>query len=152
MYRTGEGGSDCCYNTQYSDGKSCRPCIDGANCSIVGTNIATQVLELGYWRDSTNTTDIRKCWLQAACNNTAIVTAVNTSSNATMLSTATSTTTGTSSSSAAILNSVLSGSNPYCAPGYKGPCTCTHCCNYLKYTVYDVQCELCDVYESYCGY
>jgi hypothetical protein len=111
----GEGGSDCCYNTQYSNGKSCVPCKTGADCSIVGTSIATQVLDVGYWRDSINTTDIRKCWLPAACNNTATVTAI--SNNATTLSTF-----GTSSSSAAILSSVLSSSNPYCSPGYEGPC------------------------------
>jgi hypothetical protein len=122
VYCIGEGGSDCCYNTQYSDGNSCIPCKDGGDCSMIGTNVATQVLDVGYWRASINTTDIRKCWLPAACNNTATVTAVNTTSHATILSTATSTTTGTSSSSAAILNSVLSGSNPYCTPGYKGPC------------------------------
>jgi hypothetical protein len=72
----GGGGSNCCYNTQYSNGSSCASCNAGADCSIVGTNIATQVLETGYWRANINTTDIRKCRLPAACNNTATITAI----------------------------------------------------------------------------
>jgi hypothetical protein len=131
IYCIGKGGSDCCYNTQYSDGSSCIPCIDGVNCSTIGTNIATQVLDIGCWRASTNTTDVRKCWLPAACNNTATIAAINSTSNATILST-----TSSVSSSAAVV-SVLSGSNPYCTPGYKRPCEYDYC-NFLEYTVYNV--------------
>jgi hypothetical protein len=117
----GEGGSDCCFDTQCSDGRSCIPCKTGANCSIVGTNIATQVLQHGWWRASIYTTDIRKCWLPAACNRTATTNTTNS-----VLSTI-----GSSGISSAAIANVLTGTGRYCTPGYKGPCKY---CNYFKYT------------------
>jgi hypothetical protein len=116
----GEGGSDCCFNAQYSNGSSCIPCKAGADCSIVGTNIATQVLQAGYWRASTNSTDIRKCWLPAACNRTATT---NTTTTAIATTAVLSTVGGSSSSSSsAAIISALTVTDPYCTTGYKGPC------------------------------
>ena len=39
----------------------CEPCPVGANCSTVGVTIEHLPLEQGYWRHSSNTTDVRRC-------------------------------------------------------------------------------------------
>eukprot|EP00953_Heterococcus_sp_UTEX-ZZ885_P008097 4861-Heterococcus_DN1.PRE.2 len=125
--------SSCCYASGYgynllNNNNATTTCqdtdTDGVNCSIIGTSIATQVLDIGYWRASTSTTDVRKCWLPAACNNTATIAAIDSTSNATILSAIGTSSSSSATSSSAAVVSVLSGSNPYCTPGYKGPCKC----------------------------
>ena len=106
---SGEGGSDCCYDTQYSDGKKCVPCLEGGDCTTVGSSLATQSLKSGRWRASQDTTDIRKCWVKHACTGGGS-TAQNTSS--------------VSRSLAVVDASTTPGriGKIYCAPGYQGPC------------------------------
>jgi hypothetical protein len=68
MYRNaGENRGDCCYGNQYSNGISCVTCMAGANCSTIGTSLATQSLVKGYWRASITSTDVRQCWFPEAC-------------------------------------------------------------------------------------
>jgi hypothetical protein len=105
---TGEGASDCCNDEQYSNGVQCVPCLEGADCSVVGSTLASQALVPGYWRLSTNTTDVRKCWVPEACvgNNE-----------------------GTDSGFIGPVTSALTSvkmERSYCAPGYQGPCKSTH--------------------------
>jgi hypothetical protein len=103
------GGNTCCFANYYGDGKDCQPCIDGADCRTIGSTLAFLQLAPGYWRASSNTTDVRKCWLAEACvnNNTLSRTA------------ATRRTTDTAAIDQVKSNDV---GDIYCADGYKGPC------------------------------
>jgi hypothetical protein len=111
-YSSGSGTS-CCYADQYSDGKDCQSCLDGANCSFVGSTLATLQLEPGDWRASLDTTDARECWLAEAC------VGINNLSTTTNVTAATRRTTDTANIGQDNSNDV---SDIYCAAGYKGPC------------------------------
>jgi predicted outer membrane repeat protein len=102
---SGRGGADCCYGTQYTNGNSCEVCLRGADCSILGSSLASQSLTIGFWRASDSTTDVRECWLKSACNGSS-------SSSSTQ---STNTSTGLSID-------VMQADNKYCATGYVGPC------------------------------
>jgi hypothetical protein len=146
MYRTaGENRGDCCYGNQYSNGISCVTCMAGANCSTIGTSLATQSLVKGYWRASFTSTDIRQCWYPKACNSTTSAAAADVPSDCTTTIlpdgiTSSSTTsilisdgvgcndTATASISAA--STLQTDATTYCTEGYKGPCKCTN-----QYTV-----------------
>jgi hypothetical protein len=108
---TGENRGDCCYDGQYSDGTRCIACIAGADCSIVGSTLATLPLTAGFWRASDATTDVRECWLAAACVGT-----VHDTTAATTAAGASRHTTGS------MLAALHFDDNTYCATGYKGPC------------------------------
>jgi hypothetical protein len=95
-------GRNCCDSNQYSDGAACRPCLDGADCSIGGTSLAQLPLLPGYWRASPDSTDIRACLLPASC-------AGNGRSS------------GSSANNTSSTGNILTDS-VYCAPGYRGPC------------------------------
>jgi hypothetical protein len=41
--------------------------LAGADCSVIGTSLATQAMLPGYWRASSTSTDVRQCWLATAC-------------------------------------------------------------------------------------
>jgi hypothetical protein len=110
---TGENRGDCCYNGQYSDGTRCIACIAGADCSTVGSTLATLPLTAGFWRASDATTDVRECWLAAAC--------VGTVHNASAATTAVSTSRRRRTTGSILAASQFDG-NTYCAKGYKGPC------------------------------
>jgi hypothetical protein len=123
-YSSGSGTS-CCYADQYSHGKKCQSCLDGANCSFVGSSLASLQLNPGYWRASNLTTDVRECWLAEACvkikkKHTLTTTAAATASAATRR------TTDTAAIGQTDDNNVT---DIYCADGYKGPCkfACAAC-------------------------
>jgi hypothetical protein len=143
MYRNaGENRGDCCYGNQYSNGISCVTCMAGANCSTIGTSLATQSLVKGYWRASITSTDVRQCWFPEACTSSS-----NTSAAAADVPSDCTTTilpdSFTSSGTTSILISDSVGCNDtdtaasisaftlqiedttYCTQGYKGPCKCT---------------------------
>jgi len=106
---SGEGGADCCYNMQYSDGKTCLPCLDGGDCSTVGASVTTQSLKPGRWRASPETIDIRECWVEHACTGGRVSAGQNA-------------TTASRSLAFVDLRQVVQTSRTYCAPGYEGPC------------------------------
>ena len=118
-------GSNCCYNTQYSDGKACLPCLNGGDCSKIGASVTTQSLKPGRWRASPETTDVRQCWVERACTGGA--------------DPSTSTTAGQNATSAASrglelttdsdVPEVIQTSKTYCAAGYQGPCE--YCYTYI---------------------
>jgi hypothetical protein len=116
------GGKTCCFADQYSDNKNCQSCMDGADCSFVGSTLASIQLEPGYWRASGNTTDVRECWLAEACVGT------NNLSTLTNVTAATRRTTDTAAIDHA--NSSDFG-DIYCAAGYKGPCKYIHILKYI---------------------
>jgi hypothetical protein len=103
---TGENKGDCCYNNQYNNGTNCNSCPEGADCSVVGTTLATLSMTPGYWRASQATTDVRDCWLAEACG------------NVTKNDTAPARRTTDTTASVVQANN----DNKYCTDGYKGPC------------------------------
>jgi hypothetical protein len=135
---SGVGGADCCYSKkQYRDGTNCLDCIDGADCSAVGSSVATQALKAGFWRNSNLTTDIRACKFAAACNHT--------TASATSVSRRTAAT-------AAAASTIVDADTVYCSKGYEGPCKCTlrsskhhvssHVCTHLTMLTYSFACVL----------
>jgi hypothetical protein len=138
------GSGTCCYADQYSDGKDCQSCIDGANCSFLGSKLATLQLKPGYWRASSDTTDIRECWLAEACvkNNTLTTTAAATTTAAIRRITDT-----------AAIDQVNGNDvgNIYCADGYKGPCKffAVLSVHLVILFVNSLYCDSC-IYKAYC--
>jgi hypothetical protein len=108
---SGENKGNCCYGTQYSNGTDCEPCPKGANCSTVGSTLATMSMKPGFWRASSTTTDVRDCWLAEACGT---VTKIETA------------TTSRRTSDTTVAVAQANNDNTYCADGYKGPCKCMH--------------------------
>jgi hypothetical protein len=111
---SGEGGSDCCYNTQYSDGAACMPCLHGGDCRQVGASLATQSVLPTYWRASEATTDIRKCWEPSACTGGG---GVDQNVLAQNLSTP-----SLDRRLAGTDTSIAQAASKYCAAGHQGPC------------------------------
>jgi hypothetical protein len=121
------GGTACCYSPiQFSDGNDCKQCLDGADCSVIGSILTTLQLHSGYWRASHITTDVRECWLAEACvgiNNPSTTT--STTATATRRRRATE----TASIGQSDANEVT---DIYCADGYKGPCKYTQIAIFVK--------------------
>jgi hypothetical protein len=107
-------GTACCYADQYSDGNDCQPCLDGADCSFIGSTLASLKMQPGYWRASNSTTDVRECWLIEAC--------VGTNNRSTQTTRRTTDTANIGQTDDNLLND---DSSIYCANGYKGPCKYT---------------------------
>jgi hypothetical protein len=94
-------GRSCCYVGEYTDGVSCLPCFQGADCSSSGASILKLPLLPGYWRASVVSTDIRPCPLPTACAGN------NSVSSSDYIR----------ASSDSFLTDTM-----YCATGYRGPC------------------------------
>jgi hypothetical protein len=128
---TGENKGDCCYGNQYSDGTSCKQCPEGADCSTVGSTLATLSMALGFWRASQATTDVRACWLAEACRD------IDSYDTATATATAANARRTTDTTSAVVQ---AENDKQYCATGYKGPCKYTL---YLKFISYFAKIAIC---------
>jgi hypothetical protein len=113
LHSTGSG-TQCCYDGEYINNKTCKSCEDHAVCSLIGSTISTLQLKPGYWRASNGTTDIRKCWVAEACLGT----------NTTSTTTNTTITTTRRTTDTATIGQIEDNgmSNIYCSDGYKGPC------------------------------
>jgi hypothetical protein len=117
LYINSTGGGACCYSPiQFSDGNDCKQCLDGADCSVIGSTLTTLQLQSGYWRASNTTTDVRECWLAEACVGTNNLSATT---NTTAAATRRRRATETASIGQSDANEVT---DIYCADGYKGPC------------------------------
>eukprot|EP00953_Heterococcus_sp_UTEX-ZZ885_P028221 15059-Heterococcus_DN1.PRE.2 len=101
---TGESSATCCSQLEYSTGSSCEACLEGADCSALGSTLQTQKLLPGFWRSSTNTTDIRPCWYEPACSGSG--------SNVTDSVVA---------ARKLVSSSEHRSADRYCSPGYTGP-------------------------------
>ncbi|GMH94182.1 hypothetical protein TrST_g4037 [Triparma strigata] len=114
-----EGIESCvCPRSNYFDAGvgrngTCVSCsgIQGIDCSRAGVSLETLPIQPGFWRSSTTSTRIRRCYNTEAC-----IGSVRTNANASGVSIVSS---GGSSANGSNVN--LVESKQYCAEGYQGP-------------------------------
>ena len=55
------------YDPSYPDIQTCIECVDGADCSAVGTRLSLMGAAKGYWRRDVNRMDFTKCYFPHRC-------------------------------------------------------------------------------------